>query len=528
MKRAMKLKGKIISLVIIILIISIGSITILSFIEMKKLLRDQIDKNMLNIADSFASTYEVKEYLKGNENISNELLNDEIEKARVKTNVEFIVVMDMNGIRYSHPVRSKIGEKFRGGDEVRVLKTGEQYVSTASGTLGVSVRAFAPIYDDDNKQIGAVAVGMLYNKFDNEVYTKMYKFIPIVLMGLILGVSGAIALSYNIKKAIFGLEPEEIALNLKQKEIVIENIKEGLIAVDNSGYITLFNEEASRILGLKESDIGKPITNFTYESMALTVLNNGKSLTNVEIKVRPGLNIMCKYSIIRGFKNQILGLVITFEDLTEVRKMAEELTGIRKMAWSLRAQNHEFMNKLHTISGLIQLEEYDEVIKFINVIVESKRSITAIISDKIKNVSLAALILSKYSKCEEARINLIIDDNSKVTKLPQYMTSEELVSVVGNLIENSIDAVKNDGTGEIYVKVFEEEEQMKIIIKDNGCGIPEDMKASIYNMGSTSKAGERGFGMYIVKKIIDEAKGTINFEVNNGTNWNISIPMERS
>lgn len=528
MRKAMKLKGKIISLVIIILIISIGSITILSFIQMKKLLRDQIDKNMLNIADSFASTYEVKEYLKGNENISSELLNDEIEKARVKTNVEFIVVMDMNGIRYSHPVKSKIGEKFRGGDEVRVLKTGEQYVSTASGTLGVSVRAFAPIFDDDNKQIGAVAVGMLYNKFDNEVYTKMYKFIPIVLMGLILGVSGAIALSYNIKKAIFGLEPEEIALNLKQKEIVIENIKEGLIAVDNNGYITLFNEEASRILGLKESDIGKPINNFTYESMALTVLNNGKSLTNVEIKVRPGLNIMCKYSIIRGFKNQILGLVITFEDLTEVRKMAEELTGIRKMAWSLRAQNHEFMNKLHTISGLIQLEEYDEVIKFINVIVESKRSITAIISDKIKNVSLAALILSKYSKCEEARINLIIDDNSKVTKLPQYMTSEELVSVVGNLIENSIDAVKNDGTGEIYVKIFEEEEQMKIIIKDNGCGIPEDMKASIYNMGSTSKAGERGFGMYIVKKIIDEAKGTISFEVNNGTNWNISIPMERS
>jgi two-component system CitB family sensor kinase len=524
----MKLKGKIISLVIIILIISIGSITILSFIEMQKLLRDQIDRNMLNIADSFASTYEVKEYLKGNKNISNELLNDEIEKARLKTNVEFIVVMDMNGIRYSHPVKSNIGERFIGGDEARVLSTGEQYVSTASGTLGVSVRAFAPIYDDNNKQIGAVAVGMLYNKFDNEVYTKMYKFIPIVLMGLILGVSGAIALSYNIKKAIFGLEPEEIALILKQKEIVIENIKEGIIALDNNGCITLFNEEASRILGIKESDIGSPITSFTYESMALTVLNSGKSMKNIEIKVRPGLNVMCKYNIIRGFKNQILGLVVTFEDLTEVRKMAEELTGIRKMAWSLRAQNHEFMNKLHTISGLIQLEEYDEVTKFINVIVESKKSITTIISDKIKNVSLAALILSKYSKCEEARINLLIDDNSKVTRLPEYMTSEELVSVVGNLIENSIDAVKNDGSGEIYVKIFEEDEQMKITIKDNGCGIREDMKDSIYNMGTTSKEGERGFGMYIVKKIIDEAEGTIDFKVNNGTEWSISIPMERS
>lgn len=122
----MKLKGKIISLVIAILVISIGSITILSFIEMKKLLRDQIDKNMLNIADSFASTYEVKEYLKGNKAIPIDLLNSEIEKARIKTNVEFIVIMDMNGIRYSHPDKSKIGERFAGGDEDRVLSTGEQ------------------------------------------------------------------------------------------------------------------------------------------------------------------------------------------------------------------------------------------------------------------------------------------------------------------------------------------------------------------------------------------------------------------
>jgi two-component system CitB family sensor kinase len=524
----MKLKEKITSFVIIILLISIGSITILSFSEMKRLLRDQIDRNMINIANSFASTYEVKEYLKGNENISTELLNDEIEKARLKTAVEFIVVMDMNGIRYSHPVKNKIGEKFIGGDEQRVLNTGEEYISTASGSLGVSVRAFTPIYDDNNKQIGAVAVGMLYNKFDNEVYSKMYKFMPIIIIGLILGASGAIALSYNIKKAIFGLEPEEIALILKQKETVIENIKEGIIALDKNGYITLFNGEASRILGIKENDIGRPITDFTYESMVQVVLNSGRPLKNIEIKARPGLNIMCKYSIIRGFKNQILGLVVTFEDLTEVRKMAEELTGIKKMAWSLRAQNHEFMNKLHTISGLVQLEEYEEAVKFINVIATSKKNITTIITDKIKDVAIAALILSKYSKCEEARINLTIDENSKITKLPEYMNSQEIVSVVGNLIENSIDAVKNDGTGEIYVKIYEEVNQLKIVIKDNGLGIPENIKDSIYQMGITSKDGSRGFGMYIVKKIIDEAKGTIDFQVNNGTAWNISIPMERS
>jgi len=524
----MKLKEKITSFVITILIISIGSITILSFIEMQRLLRSQIDRNMINIANSFASTYEVKEYLKGNENISLELLNDEIEKARLKTAVEFIVVMDMEGIRYSHPVKDKIGEKFIGGDEERVLNTGEEYVSTASGTLGVSVRAFAPIFDDNNKQIGAVAVGMLYNKFDNEVYTKIYKFIPIIIIGLILGALGAIALSYNIKKAIFGLEPEEIAIILKQKEIVIENIKEGIIALDRNGHITLFNGEASRILGLQQRDIGKPITDFTYESIVDEVLKSGETKKNIEIKVRPGVSIMCKYNPIKGYKNQVLGLVVTFEDLTEVRKMAEELTGIKKMAWSLRAQNHEFMNKLHTISGLVQLEEYDEAVKYINIVATSKKNITTIISDKIKDVSIAALILSKYSKCEEARINLIIDENSEINKLPEYMNSDELVSIVGNLIENSIDAVKNDGTGEIYVKIYEEDNTLKIITKDNGLGIPENIRDSIYKIGITSKDGGRGFGMFIIKRILDEAKGTIEFNVNGGTEWNISIPMERS
>lgn len=524
----MKLKGKITSLVIIILVISIGSITILSFMEMKRLLRDQVDRNMLSIANSFADTYEVKECLKGNINITDELLNNEIEQARVKTNVEYIVVMDMNGIRYSHPDKNKIGERFVGGDEERVLKTGKQYTSIASGSLGTAVRAFVPVYDENNNQIGAVAVGMLYNQFDDEVYSKMYKFISIIVMGLILGTTGAIALSYNIKKAIFGLEPEEIALILKQKEIVIENIKEGLVAVDRNGCITLYNEEAGRILGLKKNHIGNHISNFTYESIVDTVLKSGEPRNNVEIKVRPGLNIMSKYSPIKGSKNEILGLVVTFEDLTEVRKMAEELTGIKKMAWSLRAQNHEFMNKLHTISGLVQLEEYDEVIKFINIIATSNKSLTDIVSHNIKDVSIAALILAKYAKCEEARINLTIDDNSRIHRLPEYMTSDELVSIIGNLIENSIDAVKNDGTGEVYVRMCEEENKLKIIVKDNGSGVPENIRKSIYEMGISSKEGSRGFGMYIVKKIIDEANGIISFNVNDGTEWNISIPMERS
>ncbi|MCS4468808.1 Spo0B domain-containing protein [Clostridium botulinum] len=170
------------------------------------------------------------------------------------------------------------------------------------------------------------------------------------------------------------------------------------------------------------------------------------------------------------------------------------------MAWSLRAQNHEFMNKLHTISGLIQLEEYDEALQFISDMAKSRNSISNILSHNIKNPSISALLLSKYNKAEECRVSLKIDENCKLTKLPQHMTSEEIVSIIGNLIENSLDEVKNDGTGLIYIKIVENKNYLNIIVKDNGSGIPVEYREKIYHQGFSTKEAQRGYGMYIVKK----------------------------
>lgn len=520
----MKLRQKITYFVIGILLLSIGSITLLSFYQMKDLLKTQISKSILDLTDSIAENYVVREYFADSNHISNSMLNTEIENLRKKLNVEFIVVMDMKGIRQSHPLKEKIGKKFVGGDEQRVLSKGEQYISISTGSLGPSFRAFSPIYIN-NKQVGAVCIGVLKTTFNHDIYTKMEKFIPLIAVGLILGIIGAVLISYNIKQTILGLEPEEITLMLKQKETVLETIKEGIISVDNRGNITLFNKEAGKILDLKEDAIGKHISKFVYGTRIDYALSSGKPLENLEVKVRPGVSIISKYSPLKNEKNQLIGILINFRNLTEVKALAEELTGIKKMAWSLRAQNHEFMNKLHTISGLIQLEEYDEALKFISIVANEKKTVSTIITKKIKDVSVAAILLAKYSKAEEARVKLTIDENSSLARLPHYITSEELVSILGNLIENSLDEIKNDGSGKIYIKIYEENDILKIIVKDNGPGIRSDICDKIYDMGVTSKTGQRGYGMYLVKNIVDEAKGSINFKLNNGTTWYIDIPM---
>ena len=207
--------------------------------------------------------------------------------------------------------------------------------------------------------------------------------------------------------------------------------------------------------------------------------------------------------------------------------MAEELTGAKKIAWSLRAQNHEFMNKLHTISGLIQLEEYDKCLQFISDIAKVRVNISNILTENIKDASVSALLLSKYNKAEEIRVNFTIDKDSRLTGLPEYMTSDEIISIIGNLIENSLDIVKNDGSGSVYIKIIQDEKYLNIEVKNNGDEIPIKDRERIYEQGFSTKEGQRGHGMYIVKKIIDEFYGTINFYIDEGVIWKITIPMQR-
>jgi Signal transduction histidine kinase regulating citrate/malate metabolism len=344
------------------------------------------------------------------------------------------------------------------------------------------------------------------------------------------GVVGAFLLAGNIKKTLLGLEPEEITRLYNEKMGILGAIHEGLIAVDNRGRITLINDSAVNILhlesrGNKEHIIGRNIEEIIPSTGMINVLKTGESEFEKQQRINNTVIMTNRIPIIN--RGKIVGAIASFRDKTEVTRMAEELTGVKRMAWSLRAQNHEFMNKLHTISGLIQLEEYEEALQFISDIAKVRSNISNILTENIKDPSLSALLLAKYNKAEECRIKLKIDENSKLTKLPEHITSEDIVSVVGNLIENSLDEVKNDGTGLIYIKITEDEGFLNIKIRDNGGGIPPEYRERIYEQGFSTKEGQRGHGMYIVKKIIDESKGTIEFDVNEGVLWNISIPINK-
>lgn len=529
MKKAVKLQTKLTLLVITVVFVSISIIIPFVASWMTGNIESKAETNIMNVAEMVAHSREIVDDLEAKDPSAKiePYVNMQLKNLQ---QIEYITVADSEGIRYSHPNPEMLGKKFVGGDEVRVVQKGETYISEATGTLGKSLRAFTPIYNENKKEIGFVSVGTLYSSIETAKHTAILYIILISLGGLMAGIIGAFLLSSNIKNTLLGLEPEEITRLYNEKMGILDAIYEGLIAVDNRGRITLINDSALNILHFenkvdRNQIIGQDIEEAIPNTHMINVLQTGESEFEKEQRINDTIIMTNRIPIMN--RGKVIGAIASFRDKTEVTRMAEELTGAKKMAWSLRAQNHEFMNKLHTIGGLIQLEEYEEALEFISDIAKVRSNISNILTENIKDPSLSALLLAKYNKAEESRVKLKIDENSKLTKLPQYMTSEEIVSVVGNLIENSLDEVKNDGTGFIHIKIVENKHFLSLIVRDNGGGIPLEYREKIYEQGFSTKEGQRGHGMYIVKKIIDEYNGTINFDVDEGVIWNITIPMTR-
>ncbi|APF20994.1 ATP-binding protein [Clostridium butyricum] len=530
MKRAMKLNIKIALLVIVVVFISILIIISFAVPWMTSNIESKEAINIMNVAKMAANSEEVVYALK-EKDVNGKIENYIKDQINCLEQVEYIIVADNSGIRYSHPNHKSIGYKFAGGDEKRVVENGESYISEATGTLGRSLRAFVPIYDIENdNQIGFVCVGTLIQSVDKAKNEAIVYILLIALGGLMSGTVGAFLLARSIKNTLMGLEPDEITKLYNEKIGMLEAIHEGLVAVDEKECITLINDSALNILHFenkinKEDIIGQKVEDVIPNTRLSTILETGKAEYEEEQRTNNTIIMTNRVPIIS--RGKIVGAIASFRDKTYVTKMAEELTGAKKIAWSLRAQNHEFMNKLHTISGLIQLEEYDKCLQFISDIAKVRVNISNILTENIKDASVSALLLSKYNKAEEIRVNFTIDKDSRLTELPEYMTSDEIISIIGNLIENSLDIVKNDGSGSVYIKIIQDEKYLNIEVKNNGDEIPIKDRERIYDQGFSTKEGQRGHGMYIVKKIIDEFYGTINFYIDEGVIWKITIPMQR-
>jgi len=444
------------------------------------------------------------------------------------TKVEFIVVMDMNGIRKSHPDPTKIGQHFVGGDEIAALQ-GQEYVSVAAGTLGPSLRAFAPIFAPDGRQLGAVSVGILLDDVEQTVAQGRSIIYFGTGLGLLVGIIGAVLLARNIKKTLFGLEPFTIAKLLEERSAMLQSVREGILSVDKESRITLVNQEAARLFQLAGIDIdpaGKKVDECIPNTRLTDVLASGQAELDQEQDIHGVIILTNRFPII--VNGEIVGAIATFRDKTEMSQLAEQLTGVRNYAEALRSQAHEFRNKLHVILGLVRMESYDQLASYIKTIAHDQQTEVNFVGIRIKDPVVAGFLLGKLSRARELGVELTLAKDSFLPESNHPEVNHELITIVGNLLANALEAVANSTVKRVNVYFHYDNSELNIEVIDTGPGMSPQLQEAIFTKGYSTKADNRGLGLFLVQSSLDRLGGEIEVlsEPGKGTRFIVTLPYE--
>ena len=279
------------------------------------------------------------------------------EAVRVQTGATFVVVGNRESIRYSHPLPDRLGQRMVGEDNEPALERGEAYVSRATGSLGPSIRGKVPVFDGEGGIVGVVSVGFLADEIEQRVAEALVPNRVLMVLVALLGLGGAVWIASRFKRVILGLEPHEIARRLEETDAILESIHEGIVAVNAVGDITLLNHAARRFLpddALALDPVGRPVRDVLPKSRLTEVLENGEAQFDSETWIGDQLVVVNRVPI--NVEGQIEGAVATFRSRMEILELSRSLIEVRRFADELRAQAHEFSNKLHTIAGLLQLD----------------------------------------------------------------------------------------------------------------------------------------------------------------------------
>lgn len=444
--------------------------------------------------------------------------------------VEFIVVIDMNGIRLSHPDPTKIGLHVEGPDTGDVL-LGRTYISTAQGTLGASLRAFQPVYANGN-QVGGVIVGIMSEAIDLSSAKRNRPIFISLLIVLLIGMGLAVMLANSVKKVLHGLEPAQIAKLLEERNAILRTVREGIIAINRDGYVTLINNEARRLLKIPEgnwndySSSGKhKIYDYIPNTRLDEVVKTGVSEYDSEQKINEAVILTNRTPLI--VNNQIIGAIATFRDMTEMRHLAEKLTGVSRYVDALRSQSHDFSNKLHVIHGLAYNNKRDELLGYLNEVMQAREKEEQELYERVKDPIIAGFLGSKFRRAKELGAHLNLNIVGELEIIPDGQITHSLVTIIGNLIDNALDAVENvqEKKIDIYLKV--DEKNFILEVNDSGVGIEKDKIALMFQKKYSTKGENRGYGLFLVWTLVHELKGELEVisEPDMGLSINVSIPV---
>ncbi|MCE7005367.1 ATP-binding protein [Kibdelosporangium philippinense] len=408
------------------------------------------------------------------------------------------------------------------------LDVGDSTIPTGRSWVGIvddMLVAHVPVLGNDVKVIGIAAVGVEAQGFFAGVVESPGNALALLGLATVLGVTGSLLLARRVKKQTLGLEPAEITSLVEQREAMLHGIKEGVVGLDSNDRIILVNDHARALLSIPDDSVGKSVSDLDFNERMRDVLT-GRAAGADEIVLRKGRVLTMNRRPIT-LHDQSIGSVVTMRDRTEMVALQNELAETQNATDTLRAQAHEFSNRLHTISGLIELGEYDEVRQFITTVSHTQQEWHAQVSSRIDDAAVAALLIAKASVAAEHSVGLRLSAGSRLSEVDSAL-SADLVTVLGNLVDNAVDALGSARDGWIEVDISELDDAVRVVVRDSGPGVAPEIAREVFRNGFTTKAAEeggtRGLGLALARQTCIRRQGWIDVHNEGGAVFTALVP----
>ncbi|HEX4362553.1 MAG TPA: sensor histidine kinase [Pseudonocardia sp.] len=523
----------------IVVLVAVGSG--LAWLEAARAINDRARNEVIAVARTVADAPSVLTAVTGPNPTG--VLQPFAERVRTDTEVDFITIMNLGGVRYTHPDPSVIGLRFIGNTEAAIH--GQVLTETYTGTLGPSMRAVVPVFDPAHRVVALVAVGIKISALSAELTARLVPLFSAALAVLAVGGVGSWLVSRRLRRETRGLAPAELSSVFASYEATLHAVREGLVLVAPDGSITLCNDGARDLLGLEANPEGTnvsalPVPTALAEAMCeVTPRIDEIHVTDTRVLVLNTARVRAgqrdQGNVVQGRVDQ--GNVVTLRDHTDLQLLTGELNTTRGLAEALRSQAHEAANRLHTVVSLVELGRPAEAIEFATAELAVAQELTDRVVGAVSEPVLAALLLGKAAEAHERGVELDLTEDTALGDLDlRGVEPRALITILGNLVDNAIDAAiegagEHDGRPTVLVTAKVADGELLLRVSDTGRGVPDTARNEVFQRGWSTKSQEgpvgHGLGLALVGQAVRRYRGRIDLANEGGAVFTVRLPLLR-
>ncbi|MFD7295595.1 ATP-binding protein [Streptomyces sp. NPDC059897] len=450
------------------------------------------------------------------------------------TGVDFVTIMDPDGIRWTHPDERQIGERYLG--HIGPALKGHTFSETYTGTLGASVRVVTPVYDEGrHRVVGLVSAGITIDVITAQAQGQVLAVAGVALAALVLGGIGTYVINARLRRHTHGMNATELSRMHAYHQAALHAVREGLVMLDGQRRVALMNDGARALLGVGDDVVGRSVAELGLPAPLTGALLAAEPRVD-EVHLTVDRVVVVNTSPVASGDRR--GTVVTLRDHTELQAVMGELDSERGFTRALRSQAHEAANRLHTVVSLIELGRADEAVEFATAELELAQALTDQVVGAVNEPVLAALLLGKAAQANEHGVELVVSDDTRIDDglLPQALPARDLVTVLGNLVDNAVDAAQGSPGARVTVTARAEEDVLLLRVADTGPGVDPAHVDSVFERGWSTKpkpsggAGGRGLGLALVRQALTRCGGVLELgrAVEGGAEFTVRVPLDRS